>query len=101
MSRPPAEVARACVERTCAAHGVPVKVTDPASDRGAVVALVARPANPARCGRGRRSCGGVAQGPTIAQSTRTAMIALYVLRPTVSWRVPEVERRHSVRKTMT
>ena len=52
-----AEAARAWVERTCAAQGVPVKVRDPGGVARSRAARSVRRARRARPGRGRSGCG--------------------------------------------
>jgi hypothetical protein len=74
VSRPTAEAARAWVERTCAAQGVPVKVTDPAAIRAAV-ALVGQTRQSGSIRSGSKRVRPRSPGPTVARSSTAATIA--------------------------
>jgi hypothetical protein len=74
VSSPSVEVARVWVERTCAAQGVPVKVTDPAVIR-ATVALVGQTRQSGSMRSGSNRVRPRSPGPTIARSSTEATIA--------------------------
>jgi len=74
VSRPAAEVTRAWVERTCAAQGVPVKVTDRAVIRTAV-ALVGQTRQSGSMRSGSKRMRPRSPRPMIARSSTAATIA--------------------------
>lgn len=74
VSRPAADVAQAWVERTCAAQGVPVKVTDAAAIRVAV-ALVGQTRQSGSMRSGSNRVRPRSPGPTMARSSTATTIA--------------------------